>query len=914
MNVTKAKMIVKLLLLGCLHLQPIMAFCDLSTSFPWQPNWMPPRDDLYCTSHCERYNNPVYDQNSTHKEKDECCTCNSCTLWEASGSLTNLAVEYVTVTGKTLAVPEPVFDNATQYAVVHTNGEMADIPSNLCTWDTDRRISSSYGQYLQDITPFWTSIVKIDFTSNRITTIENLNCLTQLDTLTLSHNKIQYLSNTSISQLSYLRVLDLAGNQLKDMQPGVLFSQNINIFFANFSYNELTNIDITNVMLRQPYCSVDYSHNQIDEVINSQGFKLDTSQTYGPGFVSFVENAFEKFPDLTTLLSLENLAQWGQLISSGFDFRGIQLSCDCNLEQFSALAADLRDTLWRDYFNVTCVTPAELKGQTAVNVDPASLICPLDAQDNCPSGCTCVDQPSTDTLYINCSNANLKTFPSVVPESNLSKYISLDLSHNFIDKIDNASYLHKLTHLDISNNPLDQITNGDAENLEKTQLNLNNNIRLRELPQVFQFRNLCSLYTEQVTIDCTCETLWIEQWFEGKYKYCNRKNHFKCDVPGTGVIPAQKFSSSLLECEPDDTILRLIFLTLAVLLFVILISAILIYIFRYELLVLYLRAKQTQISQFVGGFEYNVIVSYNEEDPKLRAWIYNELYPKLNCAGYSVFLPEKDTIPGDDRDYVVAHTMPKSRSFLLILSESYLEEPNETDMGRCWTKNEWKYAWHQFRKDRNKNIVIVNYDHVWSSDVKHPQIKAYLRVGHTVHFGNHDNNVIDEIFQKLGPTNQGKNKVLRCADNYKTRFKPKGQKLPTQKRDTRAVPPPVFSNTEAGTLCKATNKKPILKWQELMGHPDEINFRPPRRVGRNCNKHFPATNFTFPSPLYMDKASNHNEEENEPQNKQNGQEPKHTAVRGNVKVAPQWDNTDTICTKRSEDIALMFLSPSSIPH
>jgi hypothetical protein len=146
--------------------------------------------------------------------------------------------------------------------------------------------------------------------------------------------------------------------------------------------------------------------------------------------------------------------------------------------------------------------------------------------------------------------------------------------------------------------------------------------------------------------------------------------------------------------------------------------------------------------------EYDVFLSFNDADEDVDRWVNSILVPELTNAGYSVFKPNRDATFGAERDSEIIDILSKTRNFLTIMSESYLQESEEGM--RSWTENEWKYGWNNFKNDRSKNIVLVNFDHLSSFDVNKPQLKAFLRVGCTVDFKNHDRKIMQEIFEKLG--------------------------------------------------------------------------------------------------------------------------------------------------------------------
>jgi hypothetical protein len=56
------------------------------------------------------------------------------------------------------------------------------------------------------------------------------------------------------------------------------------------------------------------------------------------------------------------------------------------------------------------------------------------------------------------------------------------------------------------------------------------------------------------------------------------------------------------------------------------------------------------------------------------------------------------------RDDETAESMSQSMNYIIIISEKY-KGPL-----KMWVQNEWKYAWHNYKSDPNREIIIINYD------------------------------------------------------------------------------------------------------------------------------------------------------------------------------------------------------------
>ncbi|KAH3794610.1 hypothetical protein DPMN_148147 [Dreissena polymorpha] len=309
----------------------------------WSPSGLNRTDLLCCTDDCD--SNEDYSTALGYPGFEHCCTCNSQTEW--SGQEKALLIEYISASGKSLVVDPDIsrFNDSNLYKIEHLYGVMTEIPSDVCDWDKDPRLKV-FSPHANESIKYWLHIVQIDFRSNKIRKVESL-----------------HFKNTTINLLTQLRHLDVSYNQIVSMDPACISQPTQNLFFANFSHNKLRELDITNAFTVNLICRVNYTSNIIENFVNALGFTLDKNKTYGPGYVSFHQNKIERFPDLTSLLGLSSLAEFGQLFSFEFDFDDYQLNCDCYLEPILRMGQELKDVLWRNYFNIYCANPPSFKNK-----------------------------------------------------------------------------------------------------------------------------------------------------------------------------------------------------------------------------------------------------------------------------------------------------------------------------------------------------------------------------------------------------------------------------------------------------------------------------------------------------------------------------------------------------------------------
>ena len=148
-------------------------------------------------------------------EKEHCCTCVAEPIWLGQEIHNATHLEFVSVMGTSVILVDRPVNMSTVYKIKHSYASLAELPINICDWDKNEstRITALYGQFVNEFRTFWTRVVVIDLASNKIKAIPNINCLQNLDTLDLSYNEIEHISNTSFNLMSHFRKLHLQRNK-----------------------------------------------------------------------------------------------------------------------------------------------------------------------------------------------------------------------------------------------------------------------------------------------------------------------------------------------------------------------------------------------------------------------------------------------------------------------------------------------------------------------------------------------------------------------------------------------------------------------------------------------------------------------------------------------------------------------------
>ncbi|VDI33857.1 Hypothetical predicted protein [Mytilus galloprovincialis] len=136
---------------------------------------------------------------------------------------------------------------------------------------------------------------------------------------------------------------------------------------------------------------------------------------------------------------------------------------------------------------------------------------------------------------------------------------------------------------------------------------------------------------------------------------------------------------------------------------------------------------------------YDVYIACNEEDEKIRLWVTTHLLPTLEENNMlRVFWPCRDSEIGVPREEEMINVMSHTQTFVIILSEEY------KGLIR-WNEKEWKHAWHNYTRDLNREIIIINYDLLEANEIAKRYLGAFLRIGQFIDFSNQKKSIENEV-------------------------------------------------------------------------------------------------------------------------------------------------------------------------
>jgi hypothetical protein len=90
--------------------------------------------------------------------------------------------------------------------------------------------------------------------------------------------------------------------------------------------------------------------------------------------------------------------------------------------------------------------------------------------------------------------------------------------------------------------------------------------------------------------------------------------------------------------------------------------------------------------------------------------------------------------------------------------------------------SEWKYIWNSFAENNTREIIVINYDDIDTTNIEDDRMKALIRVGYSFDFFNINKILISDIEKrlhlKLSKVRTGlKNRNVRLIHPYRNTCK-----------------------------------------------------------------------------------------------------------------------------------------------
>eukprot|EP00079_Xenopus_tropicalis_P015128 XP_004912402.1 PREDICTED: toll-like receptor 8 [Xenopus tropicalis] len=496
-------------------------------------------------------------------------------------------------------------------------------------------------------------------------------CSSRGKTLDLSLNSIFFIDPKEFRSFSDVSCLNLSSNGIGQDLNGTEFIYLKNLTYLDLSFNKL-DFDSINAFQELPSLEVlDLSYNShyfiVDGVIHS---------------LKFIENLQH--------LKVLNLS-WNK-ISTLTDFR--LTSHSLKELQFSG---NRLDVLWKNedkryhklFMNLSSLTCLDISYNRLSKIKGELRYLPL----------------SLTELYLNNNELVYFGWEELQAYENL-KY--LDLSHNKLTMIMGNLSIHtySLSSLIISYNSISSLPVAflhKARNLSELDLSFNHLKSINSSVLLSGSENyLKVLGLKGNPFVCTCEITDFISWI-----YANNVTIPRLATDVNCATPENKKGSGIIyfdvhTCDLDGAAMILYFFSVF-LVMSITVLPILINVFSWDLWYVYhlcvakLRLHKVCKSECL----YDVFITYDNKDPNVNDWIFNELCQHLEDKGDKhmyLCLEERDWEPGKAIIDNLAHSINQSKKTLFVLTKKYVKS------------GKFKIAFYlalQKLMDENMDVIVI---------------------------------------------------------------------------------------------------------------------------------------------------------------------------------------------------------------
>ncbi|XP_047391862.1 toll-like receptor 7 isoform X1 [Sciurus carolinensis] len=479
----------------------------------------------------------------------------------------------------------------------------------------------------------------------------NEDCHMYGQTLDLSRNSIFFIKSSDFQHLSFLKCLNLSGNNIGQTLNGSEFQPLVELKYLDFSNNRLDLLYSTAFEELHKLEVLDLSSNS--HYFQSEGITH---------MLNFTKNL--KF--LKKLMMNDN---------------GISTSTSRTMESESLQTLEFRgnhlDVLWRDGDTRYLQFFKNLLNLEELDISKNSLsFLPPGVFDGMP--------PNLKTLSL--TKNRLKSF-NWGRLHFLKNLEILDLSHNQLmtvpERLSNCS--RSLKKLILKNNQISHLTKyflKDAFQLRYLDLSSNKIqvIQKTSFPENV-LNNLQMLLLHHNRFLCTCDAVWFVWWV----------NHTEVTIPylatevtcvGPGAHKGQSVVSlDLYTCELDLTNLILFSFSISSALFLMVVmTASHLYFWDVWYFYHFCKAKIRGYQRLLStGSCYDAFIVYDTKDPAVTEWVFEELVAKLEDPRekhFNLCLEERDWLPGQPVLENLSQSIQLSKKTVFVMTDKYAKTEN----------------------------------------------------------------------------------------------------------------------------------------------------------------------------------------------------------------------------------------------
>jgi len=481
--------------------------------------WSPPhsnRTDLYCSVYACPPGNSYF-------PFDSCCALLAVTKWKMSSVhniLQRLQIDQ-TDDGESVIMGEEgnSMYGETYNEIYFIGGKLQRLPKNICDFP---------------------NIVEINMNNNLLTSVDQISCVTEIDSLFISGNRITSLTRDTFKNNRKLRILDISNNRLTNLQPHTFDTTMIVTAFLD--YNQLPIIDISNFRLKWPFNFISLRKNKIHTITGLKHYDkfVIEGDNYGPGLIDFSGN------NITKEISAK-LSEYGMIATANTGvFFGFNQNtdinnwlCNCKVVPYLHYKPGVYQSVSRISSNAECYGKKNRKNSRKVTSQDlfTPYNCTYTLSDGCPGKCLCYYKvflpispfasfvSSEHVTIIDCRGAKLKNLPERLPKVN---NIELILSESQISTLSYRDYLKNVSKLNLSNSKLFLIDKAAIPYIvDIKELALHHTPVLKiPLPPEWVVLDPCRILTERRFVKCTGESEWIVKWLDNKW--CHKQEILYC--------------------------------------------------------------------------------------------------------------------------------------------------------------------------------------------------------------------------------------------------------------------------------------------------------------------------------------------------------------------------------------------------
>ena len=618
-------------------------------------------------------------------------------------------------------LPNGIFANLSQLKYLYLDNNKISDPKGICTnlplLQSLRLRNNQISEIPQDCFQHFKKLENLDISCNRVSYLSTklITPLILIKYINASSNILKsmnydqttpsnaFSSHPSFNSLSYIRWMDISRNQLSILDAWILLiAQTCDGCVVDFSYNNITNF----TKLHRPSTGRNFNNESPHSItLHLEG------------------NNISHITDMVKGWNLKNPHQILRFVKNKYTRPFIlildSLTCDC--QDFEVKKYMIK----HDYYNLDltqaiCSAPSNLRNKSFSSLSIDDMVC--DTKVDCPSKCICTEQPSTNSMIINCTDGGLVDLPTTLPPLNRHhgfKY-NLVLTRNNISCLTYRGYMNDTNQFDISNSSVKEIDSDvwiAFQNMKKVLLGHNLLTHLKNV----SFNSLTQMDIQNNPVSCDCDSKWLKPWLESMGDKIANRMGLHCKTPQwlKGEIVLQLGNDDFCS-DPPLTRTDVLVITILLIVGISLLSVVLVLLFQTFRFKLY---KYTKIHPFDRDecqgedMDFDVFVTCSNKDEEEAKAIIN----LLENEGCKVCYHETDFIPGVLISENITLAIDRSKRMLCLLTRNFIESH--------YCMEEFRMAYQRNIEKGKKRMVLLlqGQIHDFQRDDVGTDVRIYLK-------------------------------------------------------------------------------------------------------------------------------------------------------------------------------------------